>query len=202
MTCPAGESAPRAGRSAPLPAARRRNQGFNRSLKSEHLYQREIGQAAELAEEVGEVLELFNCVRPHESLGWRQPLTMHRRSTPISGTRSPTSLTRDTSGLGREAHLGMRGRLSSGCVVGGVARFSETHEGAVVPVLTNDSVADVLPYRARGQWWSSRRPHTARQELEAITATATAVLRRSRPRRTSLESRAPWTRRVNGRRPR
>lgn len=51
---------------------------FNRSLKYEHLYQREIGDAAELAEEVAAFLETFNEVRPHESLEWRQPLAMHR----------------------------------------------------------------------------------------------------------------------------
>src|SRR5665647_3943160 len=44
----------------------------NRSFKHEHLYRREIGQAAELA------------------------LDPARRSTPMSGIESPTSLTQDT----------------------------------------------------------------------------------------------------------
>jgi putative transposase len=51
---------------------------FNQTLKYEHLYQREIDQAATLAEEVESFLTLYNEVRPHESLGWRAPLAMHR----------------------------------------------------------------------------------------------------------------------------
>jgi transposase InsO family protein len=47
---------------------------FNQSLKYEHLYQREIDQAAELAEEVDAFLDLYNSVRPHEALGFRRPL--------------------------------------------------------------------------------------------------------------------------------
>jgi len=44
----------------------------------EHLYQREIEQAATLAEEVEDFLATFNEVRPHEALGQRIPLAMHR----------------------------------------------------------------------------------------------------------------------------
>ena len=51
---------------------------FNRSLKYEHLYQREIADAAELAEEVGSFLATYNEIRPHESLGQRQPNGVHR----------------------------------------------------------------------------------------------------------------------------
>jgi transposase InsO family protein len=51
---------------------------FHRSLKYEHLYQREISQAAELAEEVEAFLTLYNEIRPHESLGQHPPLAMHR----------------------------------------------------------------------------------------------------------------------------
>jgi putative transposase len=47
---------------------------FNQSLKYEHLYQREIGQAVELAEEVEAFLRLYNEVRPHEALDFRRPL--------------------------------------------------------------------------------------------------------------------------------
>jgi transposase InsO family protein len=54
---------------------------FNRSLKYEHLYQREIANAAELAEEVAAFLEVFNEVRPHESLGQLIPLQVHREET-------------------------------------------------------------------------------------------------------------------------
>ena len=51
---------------------------FNQTLKYEHLYQREIEQAATLAEEVANLLRTFNEVRPHESLGQRQPHGVHR----------------------------------------------------------------------------------------------------------------------------
>ena len=42
---------------------------FHRPLKYGHLCQREIVGAAELAEEVVAYLQLFNVVRPPESLG-------------------------------------------------------------------------------------------------------------------------------------
>jgi hypothetical protein len=58
---------------------------FNQSLKYEHLYQREIDQAATLAEEVESFLILYNEVRPHESLGWRAPLAMHRADQHLFG---------------------------------------------------------------------------------------------------------------------
>jgi putative transposase len=51
---------------------------FNRSLKYEHLYQREIADAAELAEEVAAYLSLYNEIRPHQALGQRRPLAVHR----------------------------------------------------------------------------------------------------------------------------
>ena len=51
---------------------------FHRSLKYEHLYQREIANAAELADEVADYLVLFNEVRPHEALDQRRPLPVHR----------------------------------------------------------------------------------------------------------------------------
>ena len=51
---------------------------FYRSMKYEHLYQREIANAAELAEEVKAYLVTFNEVRPHETLGQRPPLELHR----------------------------------------------------------------------------------------------------------------------------
>jgi hypothetical protein len=38
------------------------------SLKYEHLYQREIATAAELAQEVAAYLVLYNEIRPHETL--------------------------------------------------------------------------------------------------------------------------------------
>jgi len=51
---------------------------FNRSLKYEHLYQREIADATELAEEVEAYLSLYNEIRPHQALGQRRPLAVHR----------------------------------------------------------------------------------------------------------------------------
>jgi putative transposase len=50
---------------------------FNQSLKYEHLYQREISQAAELAEEVEAFLHLYSSVRPHEALDFRRPLEIY-----------------------------------------------------------------------------------------------------------------------------
>ena len=58
---------------------------FNRSLKFEHLYQREIDHAATLAEEVEESLKKFNEVRPHEPLGQRIPLSIHRGDQHLFG---------------------------------------------------------------------------------------------------------------------
>jgi len=51
---------------------------FSQTLKYEHLYQREIANAAELAEEVKAFLVTFNEVRPHETLGQRPPLASYR----------------------------------------------------------------------------------------------------------------------------
>ena len=44
----------------------------------EHLHQREIADAAELAEEVAAYLALCNEVRQHQTLGQRRPLPVHR----------------------------------------------------------------------------------------------------------------------------
>ena len=49
----------------------------HQSLKYKHLYQREIEQAATMAEEIHGFLVMFNEVRPHEALGYRLPLEMH-----------------------------------------------------------------------------------------------------------------------------
>jgi hypothetical protein len=50
-----------------------------------HLYQREIANAAELAEEVAAYFTLNNEVRPHESLALEAPLARHRGDTPVLG---------------------------------------------------------------------------------------------------------------------
>jgi transposase InsO family protein len=50
----------------------------NQTLKYDHLYQGEIEQEATLAEGVESSLATFNEVRPHEPLGQRIPLLVHR----------------------------------------------------------------------------------------------------------------------------
>ena len=51
---------------------------FHRSLNYEYLHQHGIANAAELSEEVKAFLATFNEVRPHETLGQRPPLALHR----------------------------------------------------------------------------------------------------------------------------
>jgi hypothetical protein len=58
---------------------------FHRSPKYAHLYQREIANAVELAEEVAAFLVTFNEVRLRESLGQRIPHTMHRGDQHLFG---------------------------------------------------------------------------------------------------------------------
>jgi putative transposase len=50
---------------------------FFGSLKYEHLYREEIRGGADLADEVAAYLELYNRVRPHESLAWRTPMAVY-----------------------------------------------------------------------------------------------------------------------------
>ncbi len=50
---------------------------FNRSLEYEHLYQREIETAADLAEEVAAYLSLYSEIRPHQTFEQRRPLAVH-----------------------------------------------------------------------------------------------------------------------------
>jgi hypothetical protein len=58
---------------------------YRRSLKYEHLRQREIANAAELAEEVADYVRLFKKGQPRETLGQRRPNGVHRGLTPVSG---------------------------------------------------------------------------------------------------------------------
>jgi transposase InsO family protein len=51
---------------------------FNRALEYEHVCQCEIEQVAELAEEVAAYLVLYNEITPHEALGQKRPLLVHR----------------------------------------------------------------------------------------------------------------------------
>jgi len=53
---------------------------FNRTLKYEHLYRLEIDDVAELMDEVAIFLELYNDVRPHETIGNLRPIEVHAAS--------------------------------------------------------------------------------------------------------------------------
>jgi len=50
---------------------------FNRSLKYEHLYREEIADVLALDEHVQAYRELYNSVRPHESLGHVPPMARY-----------------------------------------------------------------------------------------------------------------------------
>ena len=47
------------------------------SLKYEHLYRHEIDDGHQLGIEADRYRELFNTVRPHQTLGGRRPLDVH-----------------------------------------------------------------------------------------------------------------------------
>ncbi len=47
------------------------------SLKYEHLYRLEIDDGHQLGAEVESYRHVFNTIRPHEHLDWRQPLDVH-----------------------------------------------------------------------------------------------------------------------------
>jgi transposase InsO family protein len=51
--------------------------GFYRTLKYEHLYRLEIPNAHVLTEEVDRYLEIYNRIRPHESIGQVPPSTRY-----------------------------------------------------------------------------------------------------------------------------
>jgi hypothetical protein len=75
---------------------------FNRALKYEHLHQREIGHAAQFAEEVEGCLALHNEVRSHESLGAAHPAgaapaLSAASQTPTETVCSPVALASDES---------------------------------------------------------------------------------------------------------
>ncbi|MGH7685414.1 MAG: IS3 family transposase [Candidatus Dormibacteria bacterium] len=50
---------------------------FFGSIKYEHLYREEIQSGAQLADEIGLYLPLYNTVRPHEGIGFRRPLDVY-----------------------------------------------------------------------------------------------------------------------------
>ena len=64
---------------------------FNRSLKYEHLYREEIRDVIALRDEVEGYRELYNWVRPHESLGQLPPMARYLGEQPVSPPRSHLS---------------------------------------------------------------------------------------------------------------
>lgn len=50
---------------------------FNQTLKYEHLYRHEIADTLELADEVEALRELYNEIRPHETLGQTPPMNRY-----------------------------------------------------------------------------------------------------------------------------
>ena len=50
---------------------------FYRTLKFDHLYRLEIPNAAALTEVVDHYLEIYNRIRPHESLGQVPPMSRY-----------------------------------------------------------------------------------------------------------------------------
>ena len=50
---------------------------FNGSLKYEHLYREDIHDAVTLSEEVQRYRAIYNGIRPHESLGFLTPRSVH-----------------------------------------------------------------------------------------------------------------------------
>jgi hypothetical protein len=74
----------------------KRVERVHRSLGCVHLYQREIANAAEWAEEVAASVQLFNEVRPNESLGQRGPYTLCTAHVTRFGADSPRSFPRGT----------------------------------------------------------------------------------------------------------
>jgi putative transposase len=65
----------------------RRERAFQ-SLKYEHLYRHEIDDGHDLATETERYRQLFNQVRPHQSLNGRRPLDVHLGA--CQTPRSPT----------------------------------------------------------------------------------------------------------------
>jgi transposase InsO family protein len=55
---------------------------FNRSLKYEHLYREEIADVLELDEQIRAFTELYNWVRPHETLGQVPPMVRYLAEPP------------------------------------------------------------------------------------------------------------------------
>lgn len=64
---------------------------FNRSLKYEHLYREEIPDVIALRDEVEAYRELYNWVRPHESLGQLPPMARYLGEQPANPPRSNLS---------------------------------------------------------------------------------------------------------------
>lgn len=64
---------------------------FNQSLKYEHLYREEIADVAALLDETAAYVEVYNTVRPHESLDFRTPMACYL-AHPASHLSEPESV--------------------------------------------------------------------------------------------------------------
>jgi putative transposase len=61
---------------------------FKGSLKYEHLYREEIPDAQTLGEEVERFREIYNRIRPHESIDFLTPLVVHLAEPNLSEAES------------------------------------------------------------------------------------------------------------------
>lgn len=77
---------------------------FNRSFKYEHLYREEIGDVIALRDEVEAYRELYNWVRPHETLGQLPPMARYLGGNPPI----PLDPTYPSPRLSRELDAGQR----------------------------------------------------------------------------------------------
>jgi putative transposase len=61
---------------------------FNETLKYEHLYREEIADAQVLVEEVQRFREIYNCIGPHEAIGFLTPAAVHLTEPNLFQTES------------------------------------------------------------------------------------------------------------------
>ena len=64
----------------------------NQTLKYEHLYRLEIADGLELADEVEVLRELYNGIRPHETLDFERPLDRYLQTPAESHLSEPETV--------------------------------------------------------------------------------------------------------------
>ena len=64
---------------------------FFEAIKYEHLYRRDIGDGAELADHVATYRTIYNTIRPHEAITMRRPLDRYQ-TTPTTQPPSPENV--------------------------------------------------------------------------------------------------------------